>query len=338
MQPESPAPTNNDAPHGHPVQAAPGLPTVKPPSARFIMQLFLIPGVIVFGLVTVYLFGILQWTSSTSPKAYLDQLDNPNPDIRWRAAHELAQVLKRPESLELASDPDFALEIAVRLEKANKELNEAEAAAARELKPILDALIADTKLSDKERDERADKASKAAWVKLRPKRDLVLFLTSCLGSFNVPVGAPVLCELAAMNQGSEIKSQSLRKRQALWALIALGDNYQRRWHGKDIGGTGDTKTLTDEQKQAALDKLAKAGAGKDERAVMARYAYGVLEGKIPSGVDKYLAICARHEDIFLRELVAMALNFWDGDEVEPTLLLLAHDRGQGRRIEVPEGD
>ena len=42
MQPDSPAPSNNDA--------RVGLPPVKPPSARFIVQLFLIPGLIVAGL------------------------------------------------------------------------------------------------------------------------------------------------------------------------------------------------------------------------------------------------------------------------------------------------
>src|SRR5947199_5859342 len=106
MQPDSPAPSNNDA--------RVGLPPVKPPSARFIVQLFLIPGLIVAGLVFVFVFGGLSWVGTSTPESFLSRLDNPNTEVRWRAAHELAQVLKRPESLELASDPDFALALAQR--------------------------------------------------------------------------------------------------------------------------------------------------------------------------------------------------------------------------------
>ena len=69
---------------------------------------------------------------------------------------------------------------------------------------------------------------------------------------------------------------------------------------------------------------------------MARYAVGVLQKKVPSGVDKVLAECANHEDVFLREVVGHALNFWDGDQVEPTLLRLARDDGKGKRIVVTD--
>src|SRR5713226_4433089 len=127
-QPDQPRPSNNDLPPG----PASGLPAVKPPSGRFILQLFLIPGLIVVGLICVFSFGSLAWVGSSSPESFLSRLDNPNPDIRWRAAHELAQVLKRPESLELASNPDFALDIAERLSKALTELEQAEDNAKQE--------------------------------------------------------------------------------------------------------------------------------------------------------------------------------------------------------------
>src|SRR5207249_7780493 len=64
MQPESPAPSNNDAPAG--------LPPVKPPSARFIVQLFLIPGLIVAGLVFVFVFGGLSWVGTSTPESFRD--------------------------------------------------------------------------------------------------------------------------------------------------------------------------------------------------------------------------------------------------------------------------
>jgi hypothetical protein len=71
---------------------------------------------------------------------------------------------------------------------------------------------------------------------------------------------------------------------------------------------------------------------------MAGYAFGVLTNKLPHAVDKALAECADHEDIFLREEVAMALNFWEGPLTEPTLLKLSRDKGQGKRIRDLEVD
>src|SRR5262245_39234907 len=102
MPAESPAPTR-DLP--------PGLPPVQPPSARFIVQLFLVPGLIVVVAVLIYLGSSYLVRSSQTPESYLRDLDSSNRDIRWRGAHDLAQVLKRPESLALASNPGFALDL-----------------------------------------------------------------------------------------------------------------------------------------------------------------------------------------------------------------------------------
>ena len=55
-------------------------------------------------------------------------------------------------------------------------------------------------------------------------------------------------------------------------------------------------------------------------------------------VDQAMAQCAKAEDPYLRGLVAMALNFWEGDLVEPTLQRLAQDDGHGERIEIDEND
>src|SRR5712671_5220379 len=102
MQPEAPVPSANESPKG--------LPPVTPPSGRFIVQLFLVPGLIV-AVAVVILMGFRYLVGgSRSTEHYLRDLDNPNADIRWRGAHDLAQVLKRPESLALASDPKFALD------------------------------------------------------------------------------------------------------------------------------------------------------------------------------------------------------------------------------------
>src|SRR5262249_13319192 len=103
--------------HGTP-EPPKGLPPVTPPSGRFIAQLFLVPGLIV-AVAVLLLLGVraLVGGAQTADR-FLQQLDSPNADIRWRGAHDLAQVLKRPESLALASDPRFALDLAERLRDA----------------------------------------------------------------------------------------------------------------------------------------------------------------------------------------------------------------------------
>ena len=193
-------PTNGHLPQG--------LPPVKPPSARFIVQLFLIPGLIVAGLVFVFVFGGLAYVGSNTPQSFIVQLDNPNPDVRWRAANELAQVLQRPESLELASNPDFALDIAVRLKKANEDLDLAEKAAQKELLTRTFPEIASRKLKQEEKARLQDEAALAAWRKLRPQRDFVIYLISCCGSFNLPVCVPVLSDIARMQDGAEKKGMA----------------------------------------------------------------------------------------------------------------------------------
>src|SRR5881394_1685814 len=92
-----------------------GLPPVRPPSGRFIVQLFVVPGLIV--AVAVLILWGFSWLAggTASREKYLEGLRSSNPDIRWRTAHELAQVLlrdrKEPEP-KLAVDAGFALDLA----------------------------------------------------------------------------------------------------------------------------------------------------------------------------------------------------------------------------------
>jgi hypothetical protein len=55
-------------------------------------------------------------------------------------------------------------------------------------------------------------------------------------------------------------------------------------------------------------------------------------------VDETLAVAADADDRFLRQLTAMAFNYWDGERAEATLLKLANDRGQGTLLPVEEND
>jgi hypothetical protein len=313
-----------------------GLPPVKPPSGKFILQMFLIPLLIVGGLVIVLIFGGLIPVGSSTPESFLTRLDNPNPDIRWRAAHELSQVLIRPESLELASDPDFALDLAERLQKALDSLEQAEYAAKNELGKVLDQIENDTTLSRDDKATRQDQAALAAWNKLRADRNFVLFLTSCVGEFTIPVGVHVLSSIAMKEKSAEMKGLSLRRRRAVWAFASLGNNMRQHYLG--INADANTKVLTAQQKDAILEKLGKTAAATGDRAKMAHYAYDVLLQKEPAKVDVVMEFCAKSDDIYLRELVALALNFWDGDLVEPTLLMLSKDNGHGKWIAVTEVD
>jgi HEAT repeat protein len=303
--------TNHEppAPEGATPQAAdPGLPPVAPPSGRFIAQLFVVPGLIVIVLVLIWLAGHYLVAEKRSPDYFLRNLDSNNEDIRWRAASDLAQVLKRPESIELASDVPFALELTERLQSALLDLEQRERDLAQ-----------DSKLSEAEKLK--------AWNKLKPQRDYVLYLISSLGDFTVPVGAPLLCQIATKESAAATKENILRRRRAVWALANLGDKIKRF-----------KKDLPEDKQQKALAALEQEQDKPGLRGDWAKAAYQHLTGKKLLGVDAALAKCAESDDSFLRDLVAHALNFWEGPQVIPTLEKLAKDDGHGTRLKIAEDE
>src|SRR5712692_7384525 len=165
---------------------AKGLPPVMPPSGKFIAQLFLVPFIIVACLIGFALF--VKWFagSALSPEGYLERLDSPNKDVRWRAAETLAQVLLRDD--QLASNPRFVLDLADHLRRAWQANQSEERALAEQLRK-----------QSKIDDEQAQEA-------LRPGRNYLLYLSACLGNVMLPIGAPVLSELALSQQGSDPRS------------------------------------------------------------------------------------------------------------------------------------
>jgi hypothetical protein len=296
-----------------PTEPLKGLPPVAPPSGRFIIQLFLVPGlivaIVVLGLLGIgYLFG-----SRHDPDHFLKQLDSANTDIRWRGASDLAQSLKRPESVALRSDAGFALDLAERLQTALADLNQSEKETASRIGALSP--------KEKERTRR----------ELESKRDLAQFLAAALGDFVIPVGVPLLGEMALDDSSPDRKSNILQRRKAVWALGNLGENIK------------GFQKLPSAHQSEILKFLQKESEARGARARWAANALYYLQkhpqSPLPAGitaVDQVLAKCARDDDRYLRAQVALVLNFWDSPQTEALLLELARDDGHGFLPTIPD--
>ena len=176
----------------------PGLPPVVPPSGRFIVQLFLVPGLIVVGAV-IALLGF-SWLSSgnRAPDAFLRDLESSNLDIRKRTASDLAQVLKRDDGL--ATDVDFGLKLTAQLRQAVTELDRGQPTANE---------------------------SASAGTEERNRRWYVQFLIASVGNLMTPVGGPEFADLARKAAVNDPKTNAMVRRQAVWALAALGESLPR---------------------------------------------------------------------------------------------------------------
>jgi len=289
---------------GHPPQ--PGLPPLQQPSAGFIVRLFMIPGLIILVLVLLYLAWHWLFRGPATPAEFIKGLDDPNPEVRWRTAADLAQVLPRDEALR--NNPGFALDIADRLDTARRSIEPLE-------KARLDRIAAAPETANEDRKELSD------------KRHFLGFLTSCSGSFVTPVGAPVLRELALSESKStdpeQVQEVLARRRVAVFALALLGDNVRK------------FNRLPPEKQQAIIDHLeaeAKEGTDRGRRAKLAlEHLEAEKAGRSTTvlGVDTALVECANSDDAFMRKQVALALTYWDGPKVEETLVKLLNDNGRG---------
>lgn len=98
------------------------LPPVQPPSAGFIVQLFVVPGLIVLAVVAVWaLFGRIAAGEQDWRKLALE-LQSPNTHIRNRAMYGLAQVLDQDrvrgtQGQQLASNPEIVRGLSDQLAK-----------------------------------------------------------------------------------------------------------------------------------------------------------------------------------------------------------------------------
>lgn len=287
--------------------ADPGLPPVAPPSGKFIAQLFVVPGLIV-GLIVALLIGA-NWLfgSLRTPEWYLEKLDSANPDVRWRAASDLSQVL--PRDNKLATDVSFALELTLRLDRVAKNNLEAE----KDLHARWERLS---------REEEFQEV-----YKLQADRDFIMYMSGCVGKFIVPVAVPTLRAIAEGEYEINSVVQAARRRQALFALSNLG----HRAH--------DFLALSQEERERILAELEQASQRSDvgEWAREAREYLVKLENNTPSmmGVDRTLEVCSHSEDPTLRgQLTPFCARFWNGTAEEQgrvvdLLLELTKDDGKG---------
>jgi len=90
------------------------LPDVRPPSAGFVVQLFIIPGVIVFVIVMVWL--LFNWLAlmGGNPSSYLTEMRRNNANS-WQQAYNLSEAIRQND--EYRSDVKLATEIAVFLDE-----------------------------------------------------------------------------------------------------------------------------------------------------------------------------------------------------------------------------
>jgi hypothetical protein len=341
--PQSPPPEAAAPPTtitAQPKTAPAGLPPVQPPTARQMLRLFVVPGLIVMVLVGLFLLGptLSSWfRPSKTAEQFLRDLDDTNEDVRYRAASDLAQVLPRKDrrAEELARDVDLCLGLAKRLGATLENIAGPEQGYLNSRD--------DLKYEERVREEK----------KLDRDRNLITFLAASLGHVTVPVGVPLLGGMATKTEGMEANALAERRRRALFALATLGERLERydalddddkddleeklaaaaKKGGQDLPLPADEKSARDVL--AARWEKAKKG----DAAACARLALDGLRARragkpTTMGVTAVLAKTAKDEDLYVRQLTAFAANFWKGTPqeekvLEDLLVDLANDDGRG---------
>ena len=106
FEPDSPKPPAPDS-----ISAEDALPPVEAPDASFILQLFVVPGIIV--LVIVMIWAMFNWLArgTDDPAQLIARLEVPNA-ARFQAAHQLANVLRDDRHAEFRKDSQAASRLA----------------------------------------------------------------------------------------------------------------------------------------------------------------------------------------------------------------------------------
>ena len=164
------------------------LPPVEPPSAGFIIQLFVVPALIVLVIVSVWFtFSWLVRRTATRPQDLIQGLEQGPSIARWQRASELADMLRNERFAEFKRSPELAAQLA---EILAREIDQANGANGMEQEQIT----------------------------------LRYFLARALGEFEVQEGIGVLLKAA---ETSRSPSEQLVRRGALEAIAVRAFNLGR---------------------------------------------------------------------------------------------------------------
>jgi HEAT repeat protein len=95
------------------------LPPVEQPSARFIMQLFVVPAMIVLVIVGIaFTFSWLVRSATVDHKSLIKGIENGPAVAKWQRASELADMLNNPRYVHLKRDQESAQRLSQILDRA----------------------------------------------------------------------------------------------------------------------------------------------------------------------------------------------------------------------------
>jgi HEAT repeat protein len=145
------------------------LPPVQPPSAAFLIQLFVVPALIVLVIVGVWLS--FSWlVRRTSPETIIQGLEQGPSIARWQRASELADMLRNKRFAEFKRNRDAAGNLARIL---NREIDQADSENGMQEEDITLRYFLARALGEFEVEEGIDVLLKAAQTRREPREQLV---------------------------------------------------------------------------------------------------------------------------------------------------------------------
>lgn len=265
------------------------------------------------GLVFVALIGTVLATRWQAPLTPVEEaraaLDETNPGTRAQLLAALQKKLRNDENV--AMDPDLALEVLGRLDRLDGRWTPREEALARRLPGL------------------SPEAAERERAVLAGDRDYYADLVATLSASLVPVGLPLLRELAEGQPAIEPVALAHRRRGAVNGLATLGESLQR-WR----------KLPPDDLEALARFLVNETGSGRVGEGLRAAAGYlGSLRAGRPdlAGLERTIAACAADKDPVLREGAAYCARYWSGtaaqdEAIDKTLLALLDDDGRGQEL------
>lgn len=177
------------------------LPPVQPPSASFLLQLFLIPLLIVIIIVVVWL--LFSWLAhmGTNPQQLVRDIGKMN-NASWQRAYNLAELMRKPQYEHLKDDRELARELAATLTSLRESRPERRRDAEKE--------------TDETRRQRNDS-------RYENRIKLEVFLCRVLGEFRVTDGLPALIEAAKPDGTNDPESFAVRSAALLAIAVQAGE-------------------------------------------------------------------------------------------------------------------